>query len=151
MTNDYNPLQSLVDVLRADPVVREAVGKVTVYGQTIVAVTGELDKEWAKFMPRRLILVQEAGGLAKTEIGPLSWPRFALFSYGSGTWEASELSRLISNRLFGQHNMVTGLVAITQLSGPIPGREDDTGWAWNLRTYDVLQGSAAIPAPSNPI
>ena len=138
-----NPLQSLMEMMRADPVVAHAVGEVTVYGRTMVAITGEIDDEWSKLMPRRMVLVREAGGLAKTERGPLSWPRFDVRCYGAdpgGVWDSSELSRLIANRLFGRHNMVTGLVAVTLNAGPTPGREPDTGWAYSLRTYDVLQG-----------
>ena len=138
-----NPLQALVDMLRADPVVAHAVGEVTINGQKLPAITGEIDDEWSKLMPRRMVLVREAGGLAKTEIGPLSWPRFDVRCYGAdpgGVWDSSELSRLIANRLFGRHNMVTGLVAVTLNAGPTPGREPDTGWAYSLRTYDVLQG-----------
>ena len=137
----HNPLLSLVDMLRADKVVTHAVGEVTVYGQTMAAITGEIDDEWAKHMPRRLVLVTEAGGLGQTSIGPLSWPRFDVRCYGAnpgGWWDASELSRLVFNRLFAQHNMVTGLVAITLNAGPRPGRDADTGWVWNERTYDVL-------------
>ena len=138
-----NPLQSLMDMMRADPVVAHAIGEVEVYGQTMVAITGEIDEEWAKCMPRRLVLVREVGGLPKTERGPLSWPRFDVRCYGAdpgGVWDSSELSRLIANRMFAQHNMVTGVVAITLNAGPTSGREMDTGWAYNLRTYDVLQG-----------
>ena len=138
-----NPLQALLDMLRADPVVAHAVGEVVVYGQAVLAITGEIDDEWAKLMPRRMVLIREAGGLPKTGVGPLSWPRFDVRCYGNdpgGVWDASELSRLIARRLFGRHNMVTGLVAITLNAGPIPGREPDTGWVYNMRTYDVLQG-----------
>ena len=37
-------------------------GSVTVYRHTVVAITGEIDNEWAKSMPRRMVLVREAGG-----------------------------------------------------------------------------------------
>ena len=138
-----NALSSMIALLRADTEVAAATGSVTLYGETLPAITGDIDDEWAKLMPRRMVLVREAGGLPKTERGPLSWPRFDVRCYGKdpgGVWDASELSRLIFDRLFGQHNMVTGLVAITLNAGPTPGRESDTGWAYNLRTYDVLQG-----------
>ena len=138
-----NALGSMIALLRADTVVAAAVGSITVYRQTLVAITGEIDKEWAKFMPVRMVLIREAGGLEKTGVGPLSWPRFDVRCYGKepgGVWDASELSREIFDRLYGNHNMVTGLVAITLNAGPTPGREADTGWAYNLRTYDVLQG-----------
>ena len=138
-----NTLASMVDLLRADSVVAAEVGSVTIYGQALTAITGDIDDEWAKLMPRRMVLVREAGGLPKTERGPLSWPRFDVRCYGKdpgGVWDASDLSHKIFDRLFGQHNMVTGLVAITLNAGPTPGREIDTGWAYNLRTYDVLQG-----------
>ena len=140
-----NALSSMISFLRSDTEVAAAVGTVSLYGQTLPAITGDIDDEWAKLMkpPRRLVLVREAGGLSKTERGPLSWPRFDVRCYGKdpgGVWDASELSRQIFDRLFGQHNMVTGLVAITLNAGPTPGREPDTGWAYNLRTYDVLQG-----------
>ena len=138
-----NPLFGLVDMLRNDVVVRHFVGEVTVYDQTLPAITVEIDSEWGRHMPRRMVLVSEAGGLGQTGIGPLSWPRFDVRCYGAepgASWDASELSRQVFNRLFGRHNMVAGLVAITQLAGPIPGRELDTGWAYTLRTYDVLQG-----------
>ena len=138
-----NALASMISLLRSDTAAAAATGSVTLYGETLPAITGDIDDEWAKLMPRRMVLVREAGGLPKTERGPLSWPRFDVRCYGKdpgGVWDASELSRLIFDRLFGQHNMVTGLVAITLNAGPTPGRESDTGWAYNLRTYDVLQG-----------
>ena len=138
-----NALKSMVDLLRADSEVAAATGSVTLYGETLTAITGDIDDEWAKLMPRRMVLVREAGGLAKTERGPLSWPRFDVRCYGKdpgGVWDASDLSQKIFDRLFGKHNMAAGLVAITLNAGPIPGRETDTGWAYNLRTYDVLQG-----------
>ena len=138
-----NPLQAIIDILKSDPVVLHAVGEITVYGQTVPAITGEIDGEWVKSMPRRVVLVREAGGLPKTGVGPLSWPRFDVFCYGAdpgGAWDASELSRLIYNRLFGKVNRVTGLVAITLNAGPTSGRDPGTGWAYSLRTYDVLRG-----------
>ena len=138
-----NALSSMVSLLRADTVVSAEVGSVTVYRQTMPAITGEIDGEWTKLMPRRMVLIREAGGLPKTEAGPLSWPRFDVRCYGKepgGVWDASELSRIVYDRLFGNGNRVTGLVAITLNAGPTPGRESDTGWAYNLRTYDVLQG-----------
>ena len=138
-----NALKSMVDLLRADTVVVAMVDSVTIHGETLPAITGEIDDEWAKFMPGKVILVREAGGLPKTERGPLSWPRFDVRCYGKdpgGVWAASDLSQKIFDRLFGKHNMATGLVAITLNAGPTPGREPDTGWAYNLRTYDVLQG-----------
>ena len=138
-----NALSSMISFLSSDTEVAAAVGSVTLYGQTLPAITGEIDEEWTKLMPRRTVLVREAGGLPKTERGPLSWPRFDVRCYGKdpgGVWDASDLSHKIFDRLFGKHNMVTGLVAITLNAGPTPGREPDTGWAYNLRTYDVLQG-----------
>ena len=139
----HNALSSMIALLRADSVVAAEVGSITVYKVTQPAITGEIDKEWAQLMPRRMVLIREAGGLAKTEVGPLSWPRFDVRCYGKepgAVWDASELSRIIYDRLFARHNMATGLVAITFDAGPTPGREDDTGWAYNLRTYNVLQG-----------
>ena len=138
-----NALSSIIALLRADTEAAAAAGPVEVYGQKLPAITGDIDSEWAKLMPRRMVLVREAGGLAKTEIGPLSWPRFDVRCYGAdpgGVWDAAELSREIFDRLYGNGNRVTGLVAITLNAGPTPGRETDTGWAYNLRTYDVLQG-----------
>ena len=138
-----NALSSMIALLRADTEVAAAAGEVTVYGHRLVAITGEIDKEWSRSMPGRMVLVREAGGLPKTEVGPLSWPRFDIRCYGGepgGMWDASELSRIVYDRLFARHNMVTGLVAITLNAGPTPGREADTGWAYNMRTYDVLQG-----------
>ena len=148
-----NPLLSLTIMLQADPVVAQAVGEVEVYGQTFPAITGgEIDREWAKHMPRRMVLVSEAGGQGQTSVGPLSRPSFDVRCYGKdpgGVWDASELSRTIFDRLFARHNMVTGLVAITLASGPTSDREPDTGWAYNLRTYNVLQGDfeALITGP----
>ena len=138
-----NPLQALIDLLRADPVVAHAVGEVVINGQTLPAITGDIDDAWAEHMPRRMVLVREAGGLPKTDVGPLSWPRFDVRCYGAdpgGVWDASELSRLIDSRLFGKVNRAAGIVAVTFSAGPTPGRESDTGWVYNLRTYDVLQG-----------
>ena len=162
-----NALKAMIDLLRADTVIAAEVGSIRVYGHTLpAAITGEIDSEWAKHMPRPMVLVREAGGLEKTGVGPLSWPRFDVRCYGKepgGIWEASNLSRIIFDQLFGQGMVrkepgkrvpmadpmagpddpgysVKGLVAITLNAGPTSGREPDTGWAYNLRTYDVLQG-----------
>ena len=116
-----NALSSMIALLRADTVVTAEVGSVTVYRQTLPAITGEIDKDWAQLMPRRMVLVREAGGLEKTGVGPLSWPRFDVRCYGKGArravWDASELSCIIYERLFARHNMATGLVAITLNAG----------------------------------
>ena len=138
-----SPLKAIVDILRADPVVLHAVGEITIHGETMPAITGDIDGEWAAHMPRRMVLVREVGGLTKTGVGPLSWPRFDVRCYGAepgGVWDASELSHQIFNRLFGKVNRVSGVVAVTLNAGPTGGRESDTGWAYNLRTYDVLRG-----------
>ena len=45
-----NALASMIALLRADTEVAAAVGSVTVYGQTLAAITGEIDDEWAKLM-----------------------------------------------------------------------------------------------------
>ena len=99
-------LKAMIDLLRADTVVKAEVGSIRVYGQTLpAAITGEIDSEWAKHMPRPMVLVREAGGLEKTGVGPLSWPRFDVRCYGKepgGIWEASKLSRIIFDQLFGQ-------------------------------------------------
>ena len=96
-----------------------AVGSIRVYGHTRypAAITGEIDNEWAKFMPRRMVLVREAGGLEKTGVGPLSWPRFDVRCYGKepgGVWDASELSRIIYDRLFGQGKEPGGRVPMAE-------------------------------------
>ena len=106
-----NALSSIITLLRADTEAAAAAGSVTVYGATLPAVTGDIDGEWAKLMPRRMVLVREAGGLPKTEVGPLSWPRFDVRCYGKdpgGVWDASELSREIFDRLYGSVNRVAG-------------------------------------------
>ena len=135
-----NPLFALIKMLRADVVVRHVVGEAEVYGQATTAIVGEIDGEWASLMPRRLILVSEAGGLAQASVGALARPSFDVACYGKDSWDASELSRMIFRRLFGRHNAVAGLIAITQLAGPTPGRDEDTQWAYNRRTYEVLSG-----------
>ena len=77
-----NALASIIALLRADTEAAAAAGSVTVYGETLPAVTGDIDGEWAKLMPRRVVLVREAGGLPKTGISTLSWPRFDVRCYG---------------------------------------------------------------------
>ena len=81
-----NALGSMIALLRADPDVAAAVGSIEVYGETLVAVTGDIDDEWGKHMPRRMVLVREAGGLAKTESGPLELAKLrrAVLREGSG-------------------------------------------------------------------
>ena len=79
-----NPLFSIIEILRANADVATAAGSVTVYGQTLVAVTGEIDGEWAKLMPRQVVLVREAGGLNKDSQSPLGYPRFDVRCYGRG-------------------------------------------------------------------
>ena len=41
-----NALSSIIALLRADTVVAAEVGSVTVYRQTLPAITGEIDDEW---------------------------------------------------------------------------------------------------------
>ena len=127
-------------MLTADPIVLHAVGEITIYGETMAAITGEIDDEVARLMPRRLVLVQEAGERPRTGVGPLSWPRFDVRSYGVGAWDASELSYRVDARLFGKVNRASGVVAVTLAAGPTSGHEPDTGWAWTSREYDVLAG-----------
>ena len=135
-----SPLKALVDLLKSDPIVLHAVGEVVVYGLTVPAITGEIDDEWATHLPRRMILVREAGGLPRDGVGPLSWPRFDLRCYGTGVLDASNLSHQVFNRLFGAANRATGIVAITLNAGPDSGREKATGWAFCDRGFDVLVG-----------
>ena len=140
-----SPLRAIVDLLRNDPVVVHAVGEVVVYGQTVPAITGEIDGEWAKLMPRRVVLVREAGGLPRDDVGPLSWPRFDIRCYGGGALDASNLSHQIFGRLFGKVNRASGVVAITLTGGPDSGRESASGWAWTDRTYEVLAVATGAP------
>ena len=136
-----NALSAVVALLRADAVVAAAVGNVTVYGQSVPAITGEIDDKWDALMPRRVVLVREAGGLAKDELSPLGYPRIDVRCYGKdpgGVWDASELSRVVYEQLQGAQDKVEGIGAITMAAGPTSGREPDTEWAYNLRTYDVL-------------
>ena len=135
-----SPLAALVEMLKADPIVVHAAGTVTIYGETVPAICGEIDDEWSRLMPRRVVLVQEAGGLPRDDVGPLSPLRFDVRCYGADAWGASELSRQVFNRLFGAANRATGIVAITLAAGPDSGRESGTGWAWTDRSYDVLAG-----------
>ena len=143
MVTGTSPLQAIVDLLRNDPVVVNAVGTVMVYGQRVAAVCGEIDGEWSRHMPRRVVLVREAGERPRTGVGPLSWPRFDVRCYGAdpgGAADASELSHQIDGRLFGKVNRATGVVAVSLNAGPQSGRESRTGWAYVDRTYDMLAG-----------
>ena len=140
-----SPLKAIVDLLRNDPVVVHAVGVVVVYGQTVPAITGEIDGEWAKLMPRRIVLVREAGGLPRDDVGPLSWPRFDIRCYGGGALDASNLSHQIFGRLFGKVNRATGVVSITLSSGPTGGRESRTGWPFCDRSYQLLADATGTP------
>ena len=141
-----SPLEAIIDVLRADPIVLHALGgQITVYGEMVAAVTGELDGAWAAHMPRRLILVREAGGHPRAGVGPLSWPRFDVRCYGSNAWDASQLSHEISGRLFGKVNRASGIVAVTIVDGPESGREPRTGWAFCDRSYQVLADATGSP------
>ena len=136
-----NPLFSIIEILRANSEVAAEVGSVTINGQTLVAVTGEIDDEWIKLMPRQVVLVREAPGLPKDDQGPLGYPRIDVRCYGKepgGVYEASKLSLVVYSVLQGSRDMARGIAAITLNSGPTPGREPDTEWAYNLRTYDVL-------------
>ena len=136
-----NSLFSIIALLRANAEVAVAAGSVTVYGQTTLAVTGDIDDEWAKLMPRPVVLVREAGGLVKDAQGPLGYPRIDVRCYGKepgGIYDASKLSRVVYEVLQGSRDMARGIAAITLNSGPISGREPDTEWAYNLRTYDVI-------------
>ena len=136
---------AIIAMLREDAVVVAATGEVKVYGTTLPAITGDIDGEWAAQMvpPRRMALVIGAGGLPNTTLNSLSYPRFDLRCYGKepgGRYDADELSRIIHEQLFGTHDRVRGIIAVTQSAGPTPGREPDTRWAFTLRTYDVLAG-----------
>lgn len=133
-----NSLSAVIAMLRANAAVAAAVGNITVYGQSVVAVTGEIDDEWAKHMPRRMILVIETGGLSKDTISPLGYPRLDVRCYNTSVWEASELSRKVYEQLQAHSDLNSGIVSVTLSGGPTGGREPDTEWAYNLRIYDIL-------------
>ena len=134
---------AIIGMLGEDSVAIAEAGSVTVYGQSLPAITGEMDDEWAALMPRRMVLVMDGGGLPNVTKNSLAYPRFDVRCYGAepgGRYDSRELSDRIDECIFGAHDRVRGIVSITQAAGPTPGREPDTEWAFTLRTYDVLAG-----------
>ena len=74
-------------------------------------------------------LVIGAGGLPNTTLNSLSYPRFDLRCYGKepgGRYDSDELSRIIDEQLFGSHDRVRGIIAVTQSAGPTQvGKDPD--------------------------
>ena len=88
VTTQQSSLKGFLDLLTADPIVRHAVGEITVNGLRVPCIVGEIDGAWAAQMPRRIVVVREEGGQPETEPGQLSRPRFDLRCYGASVWEA---------------------------------------------------------------
>ena len=132
----------IIATLKADSVVTAAVGNVTVYGQTVPAIIGgEIDDEWAKLMPRRLVIVRSAGGTREPDNTPRIDARIDIRCYGKdpgGMQDAEDLSVIIYEQLHGKQDLPAGLGAIVMSAGPTPGRDPDDEWPYNLRTYEVL-------------
>ena len=102
---------------------------------------GEIDSDVAKTMPRALLLVRGAGGIKPADASPLFNARMDVWSYGKTPFEAGELSTRMHFLVQGTNNVVIDgarVLGITLSSGPLPGREFDTGWAYTLRTYIML-------------
>ena len=137
-----NPITTLVNLLRADADVAAAAGTITVYGQKVVAVVaGDIDDQVAALMPRRLVLVEEAGGTRPEDQTPRSYPRVDVTCYGAargGAYDASMLSWVVYHALQGAQDRRCGLGAVTMEAGPHSGRDGTLKAAINVRTYRLL-------------
>ena len=137
-----NPLTTLVNLLRGDSSVADAVGAITAHGQTFVAVVGgEIDDAIARQMPRRLVLLENSGGFGPAEQTPVGYPRFEVTCYGKdpgGVHDASELSMVVYTALQGAQDRLHGLEACVMEAGPSTGREPNTKWPYDLRVFTLI-------------
>ena len=143
-----NPITAVVDLLRSLPEVAEAVGSVSLYGESVpFIVGGEIEDQMVELMPRRMILVMSAGGRRRAMTTPLFHARIDIRSYGKdpgGAYDASELSLVVHEHLQSRGRTVVNrslILSATLVGGPVPGREGGSGqpgWPFDLRTYEVL-------------
>ena len=140
-----NPVAAVVALLRATPDVADAVGSVTLYEESVpFIIGGRLRDDMISLMPRRCIVVREAGSIRRAMSTPLQTASVDIFCYGQDPdddYDASELGYAVHGRLQSMSPARVNNAAIlsaTLVGGPTPGEEPEVGWMFSLRTYNVL-------------
>lgn len=143
-----DPIAALVAELRADPTISTEVGDITIYGQTFPAVLGGLVNDAvASLMPRRLILLGRAGGIATPDDAPIMRPSVDVRCYGGDYFDAEGLMGPVYEYLQrrGRRTSASALILSTTVSTlPIPAVEPDNGWHYQLLPVDVLMQEMVV-------
>jgi hypothetical protein len=132
-------LGALVAYLLAQPEVGAEVGT-RVYGQT-------LPNEDADHMPRKCIVIRNAGGPGSPNTVRLENGRFDVWSYGLNFDESGELRRVVYEALMAIDRTVQGdtlIHAATPVSGVISVKDPEGQWPVDIETWSVLTATTAV-------
>jgi len=136
----------MIDILAA--VIRYLKEDTDVAFQTSGRIYGsEIPAAETAEMPRKCLLIRDAGGREAADFVPLASPRFDFFSYGATAYEAAEVDRALWEAL---HNLSreeandTLLHSATISGGRLPWKEPATGWPGFVRSAVVQAGTDGL-------
>ena len=136
----------LIDYLRTEDVVADAVGDFTAGTATYIPIVGEIRDPLWKNMPRRAIVVTSAGGPEPPgRNNDLAFGRQDVFCYGKDIGDAWALHGIVYEHLrYGGQRTMGGkvVVNIRPTAGGIQQRDPDTDWpfVWMEYTMALSEG-----------
>jgi len=100
----------------------------------------ELPVAQVSSMPRKCVVIMEAGGIERNDYLPINQPRLDIYCYGETYYEAGRLDRAVAyalkhlKRLTISNSLIHGVALGT---GARSLRDPDTGWRLKMRSITV--------------
>lgn len=98
-------------------------------------------------MPRKCLLIRDAGGREAADFVPHAAPRYDFFSYGATPYEAAEVDRAVWEALHNLSREETDEVLLHSAAisgGRLPWKEPHTGWPGFVRSAVVQAGTDGV-------
>lgn len=133
-------LVALITFLKADADV-DALIDGRVYGEQVPQA--EIERQ----EPRKFVVVTDAGGIERNRFLPIAQPRYDVWCYGETYHEAGNVDRAVYSALKALDRQPVGGVLLHNAGlagGPMPVRDDKTGWPAKWRSITVQADERAI-------
>lgn len=122
---------------------------------TVTAVTtlvatriygGDLDEDEVVNMPRKNVVIAQAGGIEEFRTATISRPRFDIFSYGEGYYQAGQVDRAVADALKAISRTVANstLLHTAGYGQPVRLKHPAAGWEYMLRSVTIIAGETAV-------
>ena len=98
-------------------------------------------------MPRGCVVLRASGGLEQSDFGPVSIPRYDIWSYGESRYKAGQVDRAVWDYLHyldNQNANDTLIHSVVLSGGPRAAKEPDTGWPVQIRSCTVRYNTDII-------